>query len=268
MKKLLTASLAVLGTMALAVPIHAQTTSVGVQFYASGATWGALNGPGGLGNVTAGALPQNNWNSYQVGTQTNPGSMIDSTGNTSAVTFQTNSNWGSYPNGATVGAWESWGSPNPPNYYLLLGCANGIYATVDPDTVTLTLGGLNSTDTYDLYVYLESYAAGTGVDSVSLGSATYYYLNNSGPLSLVQTTATSSADAIDANYAVFSGISGAALESGTVTVANVSGFDGHVGVSGFQVVDTGAVPEPSTTWLVALGLFGLVAFRTRSRRFV
>ena len=116
---------------------------------------------------------------------------------------------------------------------------------------------------YDVYVYFSSDAAarnGIATDGTTsfsfstLGSASVSGAN----ALLVQTTDTGNMNP-GANYAVFSGLTGA---SQTFTVNPTSGNDQWLGIAGFQVV---AVPEPSTLALGAIGLTIIGASR-RSRQ--
>lgn len=108
---------------------------------------------------------------------------------------------------------------------------------------------------YDIYVYFGADDA-TRAGTVSLGGTTYDFnvLDNmigGADAAFAQTTSTGGAQP-EANYAVFSGLSGA---SQTISV-NIPDFGG---ISGFQVVNNGAVASAFTWKNDASGVFGVGA---------
>ena len=115
---------------------------------------------------------------------------------------------------------------------------------------------------YDIIVYFSSDGAGREGD-VTDGSTNYSFVNvGQSSVSgvnalLVPTTDTAGAYTTTANYAVFSGLSGA---SQTVTV-QMRDDDEWGGIAGFQLVE---VPEPATLGL--LSLCGLLLLRNRHGR--
>ncbi|RYD41342.1 MAG: PEP-CTERM sorting domain-containing protein [Verrucomicrobiaceae bacterium] len=113
---------------------------------------------------------------------------------------------------------------------------------------------------YNLIVYFSSDQAGRE-GQVSAGLSTFYF-SSLGAASiaganavLTRATSTSTADYSGANYAVFSGLSGA---SQTISV-QMRDNDEWGGIAGFQIV---AVPEPSAA---LLGVVGLLAISRRRR---
>jgi hypothetical protein len=145
--------------------------------------------------------------------------------------------------------------------------------------VSLTLAGLNPTHSYDLIAYVNEpdYYGPLNVQA-SLGSSSYFLTttSNAAPLTsyVPSTTTTANSDPTSAyttaNYVEFTGISGSLLNTTTLTVLGVSPNPYNsaatvptAGLTGFQVVDLGVVPEPST-WAMMLG--GLVALAFVARR--
>ncbi len=156
------------------------------------------------------------------------------------------------------GAWGIGGAAAPD--------ANGLYnkaifdgygntATSD----TLSLSGI-SFSLYNVIVYLSSDTDGR-IGTVSDGTTTYDFstitrnmVDNDPNVTFIQTTDTIGNNP-GANYAVFSGLTGA---SQTLTL-NIGGG----GIAGMQIV---AVPEPGTMTLAALGGLAILALRRRTAR--
>jgi hypothetical protein len=113
---------------------------------------------------------------------------------------------------------------------------------------------------YDLYVYFSSDATGRQ-GSVTDGSSTYYFSTVGAPsisgasALFALTTETDSGSHPSANYAVFSGLTGA---SRTIDVS----IPDWGGIAGIQVV---SVPEPSSMALV-FGALGGIAFLRRKQK--
>ena len=217
--------------------------------------------------------------------------LVDSTGATSPINYSIVS----YGNVNT-------GSGLSGNDQLLLQSGAATAGTGDakgPLPVVLTIGGLTIGDSYNFLCYLNS--ANPAVEgSISLsGGPTYYYLGpnagaylSSDPISAYQ-QATATTDfvaaaggvghpslwaAYQANYALFSGYT-ATSTTATITMTELGSFGGlgvfaaagtaggneDIGMSGVQIVDLGAIPEPST-WAMMLGGLGMLLTGQRIRR--
>jgi hypothetical protein len=148
--------------------------------------------------------------------------------------------------------------------------ANGGAFNTGSGGVSLSLAGLNATDYYTLYAYVDAdyNFYGNGVIQASLGNQSLFFTMN-GASTLTGFTAANGTTAGDANladYAAFT-VSGATLNADSLNIAALSG--GGVGLDGFQLVDIGAtppaVPEPSTVWMFSLGFLGLMVHVYRKR---
>lgn len=305
MKKLLTLSAILASAVCFAPPSHAQTL-VGVQFapYYSG-PYNTLNGSkyGGPANIAAGVgtLNQTNWNvaiSQATGFAGGNGTVSNSS-NANLSTWVTNPSPGAYPNNGAYTYTEGAGMKTSTGAASTLGFTatvnvsrgnnnQGVFAG-DPGnndlasggvsnfggTMTLTLGGLNSGDNYNLVAYLDMDYYGTvrynqippyQIVGVSLGSTpgntTTYYVDSQPQSTLTGWQQASSTDPMNptlGNYVEFTDISGAQLEADTLTLTNGGGL------AGFQVQDTGEVPEPST-WALMLAGLGALLFYHRRRK--
>lgn len=226
-------------TLAL-LAVTAQAASVAINFQ-RGSNGGTLMDS----TDTAGVVAQANWNNVTQAAA-NGGSIADMTDDSGA------------PSGISV-TWAgdtSWSSAN--------GTTNGDNKMMDGylDDTTATPGGSTVDFTnitfplYDVFVYFGSDGNGrTG--TVTDGTTTFSYTTNSAlgggfPDGYVQTTDTAGGNPL-ANYAVFTGLSGSALQ-----ITNNRGSN-NTGIHGIQVVQ---VPEPGSFVLLLSGL-GLVALRRR-----
>lgn len=213
---------------------------------------------------SAGVVPQVNWNNWD-------GIPSDVTENTLRSQLDiaspnpevvTDSNGTPHP-GVTVN-WQSRNAWNTDN-----GVSNGDnklmngYIDNDADTpqVTVDVGDLPAAITeggYDVYVYIGSDGNGrTG--TVTDGTTTYSYTTFSQqagafPGAYAVTTDTAGGNP-NANYAVFSGLTG---DSFSITVDRGSN---NSGIHGLQIV---GVPEPTTIGLLSLA--GLIVLGLRRRR--
>jgi hypothetical protein len=255
---LLAACAAVASLLAFAGQGEAAVVSFNIDIAGTIGGDGAVNGSGqSPASAIAGVVPVGNWTGTWNGSSQNfgPTDLIDSNGNPttldiSAVAFNDYAVSFSHPGQDTDGTW---------NKELINGYINA-GASVNPQVSTLTLSEIPYA-AYDIIAYFTSDAMGrTG--TVTDGTTTYDFTTIGAPSTagpnalLVQTTSTTGMNTT-ANYAVFSGLSGASQ----VITANIPDFGG---LAGIQVVEV--VPEPSS--LCFLGLAGgVLAMRARARRF-
>jgi hypothetical protein len=258
MKKLLAISASILGIGAFTGSVHAQIYSVEYNYNTLNPTYSysdtsAVTTPG----VEAGFLPAQYWNPdltsisyFNPETTGITGGLTDSNGDSSTIT-ETKTDFGGYNAGGAVTGFSDAGDND-----LYSG---GIYSTTGSTGFSLTLGGLNTADTYNLFLYVKdpNGASGTLVSGTS-GTQTYYLttIGNSSMSSYVEGTALTAGAATAGNYFEFSDLSGS-----TITAALSSG---GVNVSGFQLQQIAAVPEPST-WAMMLGGLGMLAFCVRRK---
>ncbi len=231
--KILAATAATAILTAAATNTNAQTISWNFDGY------GTING----GSAYAGVVSAANWNdTYLIdGNSGNPeNNLIDNNGNatTLGASFTDNSQYG----------WAiQFGTPTQDvdgtyNKYLL----NGYLNNGNGGSVAIALSSIPYSS-YNIVVYLSSDTAGrTG--TVNIGGTTYDF-STMGPTeisganaSFSQTTDTSGANP-DADYAIFSGLTGA---SQTITTT----IPAYGGIAGFQIV---ATPEPGTLALAGMG---------------
>ena len=231
--KMMIATAAAAILLAAATSVKAQTISWNFDSY------GTING----GSQYAGVVSAANWNdTYLIdGNSGNPeNNLIDNSGNatTLGASFTDNSQYG-YAIQFSSPAQDADGSYNK---YLL----NGYLNNGNGGSVAIALSSIPYSS-YNIVVYLSSDTAGrTG--TVNIGGTTYDF-SSMGPAeisginaSLIQTTDTSGANP-SADYAIFSGLSGA---SQTITTT----IPAYGGIAGFQIV---ATPEPSSMALAGMG---------------
>lgn len=217
----------------------------------------------GTVSTTAGVAPATNWNNtVPSGGSPYVGKAVDNLNDDGGVATTLDISYGSW------GAWRLQAShpgadaDGTNNKELLNGYLNAGPAAWNP-SVTASSVAISEIpySSYDLIVYFSSDAAGRE-GQVANGSLTYYFSTlGAGSIAganatLTQTTSTSNASYVGANYAVFSRLSGA---SQTITV-QMRDNDEWGGIAGFQVV---AVPEPSVPLLALAGFAALVKRRRR-----
>lgn len=137
--------------------------------------------------------------------------------------------------------------------------------------------------TYDIYVYempdnsnVQGISLGTATGITSSGAATFtatttywaatptpdgggYIDGTSSTFNYLQATSTSSSSpTANADYALFTNVTGSSF-----AIASAGGDKGVI--SGIQIVDTTAVPAPSSLSLLGIGTLGLLAIGTRRR---
>ncbi len=198
-------------------------------------------------SAVAGVVPVANWsNSFPSNPVTN---LVDDTGATTTLDIST----ASFNTFRIQGSQPAVDGDGTYNKKLLNGYLNSGNAQ-SPASSSVAISQIPYAQ-YNIIVYFSSDVAGRA-GTVTDGTTTYDFATL-GPASisgsnavLTQTTSTGGTNP-GANYAIFSGLTGA---SQTVS-ANIPAFGG---IAGFQVV---AVPEPSAALLGGLGLFGLLRRR-------
>lgn len=216
------------------------------------------NGTIGGANQYAGVVLANHWNNSWPSNPTTD--LIDNSGAATTLDLAYGS-WGTWSIQGSHPGQDANGSYNKEllNGYLNAGPA-GWNPPITDSFVTLSQIPYAQ---YSIYVYFSSDAADRP-GHITDGTTTYYFNTLGAPsisgadALLVQTTETSNANHPGANYAVFSGLSGA---SQTLSV-QMEQNDLWGGIAGFQVV---AVPEPSALALGAIGLM-IVGASRRSRQ--
>ncbi len=248
--------------------------SIGLNFNASnsgrsGAPYNLDATPPGL---TAGVISQDSWNDLSGNSQTSPSAAFhDSTGvvTTATATWSGADTWGVYGS-----------SQSDPNLQLLNGYLDNHHQTNSP--AVLTVSNIPYS-TYEVIAYVNSDHLNTAsnasygniaLSGATTGNGTYYY-TAVGPVSYtaaqltagaeyIQTTATS--DALKSNpvadYAIFTGVTGSSFTL-TNSAEGAAGTGDNTGLTGIQIVETSAVPEPSTVALTAVGVLGLMLIKRR-----
>ena len=198
----------------------------------------------------AGVVSASNWNDSWLDGRTTD--LLDNTGAATTMDIATDSNSGTWAIAFSHAGTDSDGSYNKE---ILNGYLNGTGAA----SASVTLSEIPY-GSYDIYVYVSSDGADrTG--TVTDGTTTYSFGVLDGMIAgedalFVQTTDATGAYP-EANYAVFSGLSG-----DTQTLSTE--FASYGGIAAVQVVEV--VPEPATIGLVAVFGAGLVAVRRRMSR--
>jgi hypothetical protein len=244
MKMSCTLCLAVAAVVAAAAPAY------------SVVSWNLDHNGGVSGSNVAGLVPVSNWNNSWPSNPTTD--LIDDSGAATTLdiaiaSFNTWSVTGSHP-GQDV---ETTYNKELLNGYLNAGPA-GWNPPITYSQVAMSEIPYSS---YDIIVYFSSDVAGR--EGVVTDGSTTYSFSTVGPASVsganaffAPTTDTSLSYQTAANYAVFSGLSGA---SQTIKVQMLEN-DGWAGIAGFQVV---AVPEPTSLCLLCMTSLFAVTFQRR-----
>lgn len=205
-----------------------------------------------IGNYTDGSNDGNSANDSVLYSRSLTG-LKDSNGNTTGVSVSLSGLTASYT-AAKTGFTDSNNNRLLSSVYFDRKAGAGTAAT-------MSLTGLNASDTYDLYVYVNSPEfAPAASGSISLGSTTYAITTDQTDTVLTQITGSNAVG----NYVEFTGLTGATEED--VLISQLTSSDNFVGFTGFQLVDLGATPEPSTIGLIAVGVIGLAFQLGRKRR--
>ena len=240
---------------ALVLAMSTQAQVVSYNFDNNGTVGGDGAGSGPVASATAGVVAAgywyNDWPSYLTT------DLTDSAGNPTTMDIGWANNSGtwaiqfSHPGQDGNGSW---------NKEMVNGYINGLGSA----GAAVTLSEIPFLE-YDVYVYLTSDDA-TRIGTVTDGATTYSFgvLDNmitGADALLVQTTDTGLSHP-EANYALFSGLSGTSQTFSTWYRLGDDTDDSYGGISGIQIV---AVPEPSTMALGAMGLL-LIGASRRLRR--
>lgn len=202
-------------------------TAISVNYDIAGGNTGSL----GAADV-AGVVPVANWNNVQA---TGVGAAF-----TYGITYLDNSGAGTILTvSATGGIADTWNTQGTNDEKIF-----GDKVNMTNNT-TLTLANIPYA-TYDLYIYSTAFSNETV--AFTIGSNTQTLVNTFTP----QFNGAGSKFVQNDTYVKFTGLSGDSAVSMTGT---------EISLGGFQIVN--AVPEPSSSLLIALGGIGLLARRRR-----
>ncbi len=267
-KRLLAAAVAMAALLTVAGTGRAGVVSIGLNF--TGGNGGPFKLDATPPGLPAGVVSQNNWNDLAGYSQSSPSAAFqDNTGaaTTATATWSGTDLWGTYGS-----------SQSNANLQLLNGYVDTHHQTSTAAIVTVSNIPFA---TYEVIAYVNSDHLNTASDrafgnvalsGASGGNATFYY-TAVGPVSytsaqllagdeFIQATATSDVGTNNplADYAIFTGVTGSSFTL-TNSAEGAVGSGNNTGLTGLQIVDTAAVPEPSTAALAAIGLLGLILIR-------
>lgn len=202
--------------------------------------------------ATAGVVATSYWNDTWLNGLSNPANDLrDSTNAVTTIDISWASNSGTWNQSGNSHAGVD--ADGTLNREMLSGYLNGTGA----NSASVTVNQISYT-TYDVYVYFaaDNYSR-TG--TVTDGTTTYSFgvLDNmiAGPNALFSQTTDTGSGNPEANYAVFSGLSGA-TQTFSTSFMNSGEYGG---IAAVQIVEI--VPEPSAALLGGLGLLGLLRRR-------
>lgn len=242
-------------TFLVALAIGAQAQSISYNYDSNGTVGnpdGSYNGVNYAGAYsTVGWI--NDWSTYPTA------NLMDNTGAATTLSLSSFNNSGMW----NLGSHPGQDANGTYNNELLNGYINGTGA----GNTGFTLSQIPYS-TYDIYVYFMS-DDGTRVGTVTDGASTYYFgadpgsVVSGGNAVLTQATATdNSGFNTQANYAVFSGLTGASQTISTEFFSADGVTANYGGITGWQVV-AAPVPEPGS---FALAGFGGLAMLVLLRR--
>jgi hypothetical protein len=231
--------------LVFALPSAAQAVSIGLNFQ---------DGDGFETMVaadSAGVIPQINWNqSSDFSANNSQSGTIDNMINDAGLASGVKVEW------TSANAWRNENSTaaSTADTKMMDG-----YAEINGSQYTFDFTGISYAE-YDIYVYVGDDGRGSTA-TVSNGTTSFSFSTNSDgaifPGAYLQTTDTGAGNPL-ANYAVFSGLSGASQSFNFPTKS------AQPGIHGFQIVDT-TIPEPSSMALLLTGACALLLRRRRRR---
>jgi hypothetical protein len=195
-----------------------------------------------------------NWNSFTAIGTISTGSVVDLTGTTlDGVSIDLSTSGGAFFNPGT----ENWaglsslGGSAPPEFVNSV--TNDFGGTSGGNTWIITLDGLNTDLTYDIYGVTMVNAVTNRIDTLTVQGDVSY--GSSGILR---------SDSVLGDFHTFLGVS--PDNTGTITITVSDPAYGNPIISGLLInaVPT-VIPEPSTLAIWSLGLLGLIAWRRRRR---
>lgn len=220
---------------------------------------GTVNGPSVSYNGFAGVNLVSNWNNSWPNNPT--ANLIDSTGAATTLSLT----YGSFNSYSVQGSHPGQDANGSYNKELLNGYLNSGPAAWGPSITNsyFTVSQIPYS-VYNIIVYFNADTAGRN-GNVTDGTTTYYFstmgsASISGANALFTQTTDTTGLFPNADYAIFSGLSG---NSQTITANALSGNDQWLGIAGFQVV---AVPEPGTLALAAFGGLTMLMFKRRNQK--